>query len=61
MLIHDLVYAEPHSIIVVVKTEHVIDEGLGFGVVLGGVESLVKHLFDELQMRLRVERAIKGQ
>jgi hypothetical protein len=60
MLVHNLVNAEPYSVIKVVKTEYVIYERLRLGVIFRCIESLVQHFLDKLEVGFGIERTIKG-
>lgn len=61
MLVDYLVYSEPDTIVVEVEREDMVNEGLRLGVVLRGVKCLVQHFLNELEVRLGVERGVKGE
>jgi len=52
VLVHHLVHAEPHAVVVVVKTQHVVNERLRLRVVLRSVKRLMQHLLDQLEVGL---------
>ena len=59
MLIHYLIVTEPDTAIVIGKSHYVVYEGLRFGVVLRGVESMDEHLLQQLKVRLGIETFIE--
>jgi hypothetical protein len=47
MLVHYLVASEPNAIVVIIKGEYVVNEGLGLRMVLRRVEGLMQHFLHQ--------------
>ena len=56
-----LVIAQPYSVVQEMEADHMVMEGLAFGVPPGGGKALREHLLHQLQMWLLIEGRIKAQ